>query len=238
MYQAGFFPVMMFGLPGAALAMYQEAKPEKKNVAKSLLVAAAFSSFFTGVTEPLEFAFMFLAPALYVVHALLTGISVAIAAAFQWTAGFGFSAGFVDYFLSLRNPVANKPLMLIPLGLIFFVIYYVVFKFFIRKFDLKTPGREDDDVEVSADTASAKNDFDEVAAIIIEGLGGKENIEDIDYCSTRLRTSLVNGAKVNEAKIKEAKILGLIKPDKDSIQIIIGPQVQFVYDKIHENIGK
>ena len=213
MYQAGFFPVMMFGLPGAALAMYQEAKPEKKNVAKSLLVAAAFSSFFTGVTEPLEFAFMFLAPALYVVHALLTGISVAIAAAFQWTAGFGFSAGFVDYFLSLRNPVANKPLMLIPLGLIFFVIYYVVFKFCIRKFDLKTPGREDDDVEVKAETISKHDNFDEVAAIIIEGLGGKENIEDIDYCSTRLRTSLVDGAKVNEAKIKEAKILGLIKPD-------------------------
>lgn len=238
MYQAGFFPVMMFGLPGAALAMYQEAKPEKKNVSKSLLVAAAFSSFFTGVTEPLEFAFMFLAPALYVVHALLTGISVAIAAAFQWTAGFGFSAGFVDYFLSLRNPVANKPLMLIPLGLIFFVIYYVVFKFCIRKFDLKTPGREDDDVEVKAETISKHDNFDEVAAIIIEGLGGRENIEDIDYCSTRLRTSLVDGAKVNEAKIKEAKILGLIKPDKDSIQIIIGPQVQFVYDKIHENIGK
>lgn len=238
MYQAGFFPVMMFGLPGAALAMYQEAKPEKKNVAKSLLVAAAFSSFFTGVTEPLEFAFMFLAPALYVVHALLTGISVAIAAAFQWTAGFGFSAGFVDYFLSLRNPVANKPLMLIPLGLIFFVIYYVVFKFCIRKFDLKTPGREDDDVEVKAETISKHDNFDEVAAIIIEGLGGRENIEDIDYCSTRLRTSLVDGAKVNEAKIKEAKILGLIKPDNDSIQIIIGPQVQFVYDKIHENIGK
>ena len=128
--------------------------------------------------------------------------------------------------------------MLIPLGLIFFVIYYLVFRFFIRTFNLKTPGREDDDIEATADTASAKNDFDEVAAIIIEGLGGKENIEDIDYCSTRLRTSLVDGAKVNEAKIKEAKILGLIKPDKDSIQIIIGPQVQFVYDKIHENIGK
>ena len=238
MYQAGFFPIMMFGLPGAALAMYQEAKPEKKNVAKSLLVAAAFASFFTGVTEPLEFAFMFLAPALYVVHAILTGISVAIAAAFHWTAGFGFSAGFVDYFLSLRNPVANNPWMLIPLGLIFFVIYYFVFRFCIRKFNLKTPGREDDDVEVNAETISKHDNFDEVAAIIIEGLGGKENIEDIDYCSTRLRTSLVDGAKVNEAKIKEAKVLGLIKPDKDSIQIIIGPQVQFVYDKIHENIGK
>ena len=128
--------------------------------------------------------------------------------------------------------------MLIPLGLIFFVIYYLVFRFFIRTFNLKTPGREDDDVEISADTVTKNNNFDEVAAIIIEGLGGKENIEDIDYCSTRLRTSLVDGAKVNEAKIKEAKVLGLIKPDKDSIQIIIGPQVQFVYDKIHENIGK
>lgn len=128
--------------------------------------------------------------------------------------------------------------MLIPLGLIFFVIYYLVFRFFIRTFNLKTPGREDDDVEAAADTVTKNSNFDEVAAIIIEGLGGKENIEDIDYCSTRLRTSLVDGAKVNEAKIKEAKVLGLIKPDKDSIQIIIGPQVQFVYDKIHENIGK
>lgn len=238
MYQAGFFPVMMFGLPGAALAMYQEAKPSKKKLAKSLLLAAAFASFFTGVTEPLEFSFMFLAPTLYAVHALLTGVSVAIAAAFHWTAGFGFSAGFVDYFLSLSNPVANNPWMLIPLGLVFFVIYYLVFRFFIRKFNLKTPGREDDDVQGEQVVASKNTGYDDVANIIIEGLGGNANIENIDYCSTRLRASLYDGSKVSEVKIKEAKVLGFIKPDKNSAQIIIGPQVQFVYDKIHEIIGK
>ena len=147
MYQAGFFPTMMFGLPAAALAMYHTAKPERKKVAFGLLSAAALSSFFTGVTEPLEFAFMFLAPGLYVVHAALTGVSAAIVAALPVRAGFQFSAGFVDWILSFKAPMALNPIMLIPIGLAVGVIYYVVFRVLIVKFDLKTPGREDDEDE-------------------------------------------------------------------------------------------
>src|SRR5699024_1275514 len=123
-YLAGFFPIMMFGLPGAALAMYHTAKTQYKKEAASLLLAAGFAAFFTGVTEPLEFSFMFLAPALYVVHAVLAGLSLFIAAFFQWTSGFSFSAGFVDYTLSFINPIANKPYMLLLQGIVFFIIYY------------------------------------------------------------------------------------------------------------------
>ncbi|MBR3061795.1 MAG: PTS transporter subunit EIIC, partial [Exiguobacterium sp.] len=146
MYQAGYFPIMMFGLPAAALAMYHTAKTKRKKQAASLLLAAAFASFFTGVTEPLEFSFMFLAPVLYLVHAVLTGISLFVAATFQWTAGFGFSAGLVDFILSSRLPLANQPYMLIVQGLVFAVIYYVIFRFMIVKLNLATPGREPDEV--------------------------------------------------------------------------------------------
>src|SRR5690606_31393368 len=127
-YQAGFFPIMMFGLPAAALAMYHTAKTKRRKQAASLMLAAGFASFFTGVTEPLEFSFMFLAPALYVVHAALTGLSLFIAASFQWTAGFGFSAGLIDFVLSLRIPIANMPLMLLVQGLFFALIYYFLFR--------------------------------------------------------------------------------------------------------------
>ena len=152
MYQAGFFPIMMFGLPAAALAMYHTAKTTRRKQTASLMLAAGFASFFTGVTEPIEFAFMFLAPALYVVHAALTGLSLFIAAAFGWTAGFGFSAGFIDFFLSLKLPLANQPYMLIVQGLVFAVIYYFLFRFLITKFDLKTPGRGDDEEDDEEDS--------------------------------------------------------------------------------------
>src|SRR5699024_3277414 len=141
MYQAGFFPIMMFGLPAAALAMYHTAKTSRKKTAASLMLAAAIAAFFTGVTEPLEFSFMFLAPALYVVHALLTDQSSFVATTFPWTSGFGFSAGFVDYTLSFTNPLANHPIMLVVPGLVFAVIYYFLCRFLIVKFNFKTPGR-------------------------------------------------------------------------------------------------
>lgn len=156
MYQAGFFPIMMFGLPGAALAIYHTAKPENKEKVASIMLAAAFASFFTGVTEPLEFSFMFLAPGLYVLHALLTGISVYIAASMQWIAGFGFSAGLVDMVLSTRNPLAVNWYMLIAQGLVFSVIYYTVFRTAIVKFNLATPGREDLDESSSSDVQGSK----------------------------------------------------------------------------------
>jgi len=232
-YQAGFFPVMMFGLPAAALAMYHTAKDNKRKVAGGLLLAAAISSFFTGVTEPMEFAFVFLAPGLYLVHAVLTGISVFLAAQFQWIAGFGFSAGFVDYFLSLRMPLAVNILMLIPLGLVMGAIYYFLFRFLIIKLDLKTPGREDDEVvEGEGVVLSKDTNYKVLAANVLEGLGGKENIASLDYCITRLRMEVKDNLLVDEAKIKKAGVAGIIRPSKTNVQVVIGPQVQFVADEL------
>ena len=229
MYQAGFFPVMMFGLPAGALAMYHTAKENKKKVAAGLLGAAALSAFFTGVTEPLEFAFMFLAPGLYVVHALLTGITVAVVAALPVRAGFNFSAGFVDWFLSFKAPMALNPIYLLGIGLIVAVIYYVVFRIVIVKFNLKTPGREDDDDETKV--VLANDNFTEVARIVLEGIGGKENVTSIDNCITRLRLEIKDYTKVDEKKIKSAGVAGVIRPGKTSVQVIIGTQGQHVADE-------
>ena len=229
MYQAGFFPVMMFGLPAGALAMYHTAKENKKKVAAGLLGAAALSAFFTGVTEPLEFAFMFLAPGLYVVHALLTGITVAVVAALPVRAGFNFSAGFVDWFLSFKAPMALNPIYLLGIGLIVAVIYYIVFRIVIVKFNLKTPGREDDDDETKV--VLANDNFTEVARIVLEGIGGKENVTSIDNCITRLRLEIKDYTKVDEKKIKSAGVAGVIRPGKTSVQVIIGTKVQFVADE-------
>ena len=230
-YMTGFFPVMMFGLPAAALAMYHTAKPGKKKVAYGLLLAAAVCSFFTGVTEPLEFAFMFLAPGLYLIHALLTGISLAICALLPVRAGFNFSAGFVDWFLSFKAPMAVNPLFIIPIGLIYGVIYYVVFRFAIVKFNFKTPGREDDDDIDENQVTLANNDYTQVASIILEGLGGKGNIKSVDNCITRLRLAINDYTLVNEKKIKSAGVAGVIRPGKTSVQVIVGTQVQFVADE-------
>lgn len=231
MYMAGFFPVMMFGLPAAALAMYHTAKTNKRKLAAGLLGAAALCSFFTGVTEPLEFSFMFLAPVLYVVHALLTGISVLIVAALPIRAGFQFSAGFVDWFLSFKAPFAENPLLLIPIGLAFAVVYYVVFRVLIVKLNLKTPGREDDEADEAELKATLKNDnYAEVAAKILEGVGGKENVAEIDNCITRLRLEVKDRLLVDEKKIKAAGVAGVIRPGKTSVQVIIGTQVQHVAD--------
>lgn len=239
MYQAGFFPIMMFGLPAAALAMYHTAKTKRKKQAASLMIAAAFASFFTGVTEPLEFAFMFLAPALFVVHAALTGLSLFIAATFHWTAGFAFSAGFVDFFLSLKIPLANQPYMLIVQGLVFAVIYYFLFRFLIVKFNLKTPGREDDedveDEEVDGlASATTGNKFSGMAATIFEGLGGDANVTSVDYCATRLRVEVKDMNAVNQKKIKDTGVPGINVVGPQSIQVIVGTSVQFVADEIEK----
>lgn len=229
MYMTGFFPVMMFGLPAAALAMYHTAKDNKKKVVAGLLLAGALSAFFTGVTEPLEFAFMFLAPGLYVVHAALTGISVAVCALLPVRAGFNFSAGLVDWILSFQAPMALNPIYLIGIGLVFAVIYYVVFRFAIQAFNLKTPGREDDEDETKVKLSN--NNYTEVASIILEGLGGAGNIVSIDNCITRLRLEVKDNTKINEKIIKSAGISGIIRPGKTSVQVIVGTQVQFVADE-------
>ncbi len=234
-YQGGFFPIMMFGLPGAALAMYLRAESKQKKAVLALMMAGALASFFTGVTEPLEFSFMFVAPLLYVIHAVLTGISVAIAAAFQWTAGFGFSAGFVDMLLSSQNPLANKWYMLLVMGVIFFVVYFAIFYFLIPALNLKTPGRgeiaDDEGATLSVDADSAA-----VARQVITGLGGAANINSMDYCATRLRVSIDDYTKVKESEIKRAGVAGVIRPSQKSVQVVIGPQVQFIYDAAAEEL--
>jgi PTS system N-acetylglucosamine-specific IIC component len=233
MYMAGFFPVMMFGLPAGALAMYHTAKPNKKKIAAGLLSAAALCSFFTGVTEPLEFAFMFLAPGLYLIHALLTGLSVFIVALLPTRAGFNFSAGLVDYVLSFKAPMALNPWLLLPIGLAFGVIYYAVFRFAIVKFNLKTPGREDDEYGEEEMKATLANDnYGEVAAAIVEGLGGIDNITSIDNCITRLRLEVKDYTAVNDKKIKSAGVAGVLRPSKKSVQVIVGTQVQHVADEM------
>ena len=231
MYQAGFFPIMMFGLLGACCAFVKTAKPENKNKIKSIMIAAGFASFLTGVTEPIEFAFMFVAPALYLVHALLTGISVFIAASMHWMAGFGFSAGFIDLILSTKNPLATGWYMLIVQGIVFFVIYYVVFTFAITKFNIKTPGREDED-EAAASPAAVKTGSNaELAAALLPLLGGVENIVSVDNCTTRLRLEVKDSSIVNDAEIKKL-VPGVLKPNKTNVQVIVGTQVEFVANEM------
>ena len=231
MYQAGFFPVMMFGLPGAALAMYRNAKDSKKKAVSALLVAAVLASFLTGITEPLEFAFMFLAPVLYLVHAVLTGVSLTIAALLHATAGFNFSAGLIDFILTSRLPMANNPWLLIVLGLVMFVVYFFVFDFLIKKFNFTTPGREDDESTENDPNMTVKaSDFN--IPLLIEGLGGKDNIEATDHCATRLRLTLADTSKVDEAKIKSTGAVATRVLNKKNVQVIIGTEVQFVHDAL------
>lgn len=235
MYQAGFFPMMMFGLPAGAYAIYRNARPEKKKATASLMIAAAFASFFTGITEPLEFSFMFVAWPLYVLHAVLTGISLFISALFHWTAGFAFSAGLVDFVLSLRNPIANQPYMLLVQGLVMAVLYFFVFDFAIKKFNLMTPGREEGEDEVTPDIdTTGDNKFAVLANKIYQGLGGDANVTSIDNCTTRLRLTVSDTGKVDQAKIKATGVPGVKVIDDTNIQVIVGTEVQFVADEMNK----
>lgn len=230
MYMSGFFPCMMFGIPGAALAMVKCAKPEKKTAAIGLLLSAAICSFICGVTEPFEFAFMFLAPGLYVIYALLYGVFTIITVALGFRAGFSFSAGAMDLLFSASLPAAAKTWLIIPLGIAAFLVFYFVFLFAIKKFDLKTPGREDDDLEAEKKVELASDDYTAIAKQILEGCGGKDNITSIDNCVTRLRLEVKDMTQVDDKAIKAAGVAGVIKPGKTSVQIIVGTKVQFVAD--------
>ena len=230
MYMSGFFPCMMFGIPGAALAMIQCAKPAKKKIAIGLVASAAVCSFVCGVTEPFEFGFMFLAPGLYVIYALLYGIFTIVTVALGFRAGFSFSAGATDLLFSSTLPAAQKTVLIIPLGIAAFVVFYFVFLFAIKKFDLKTPGREDDDLEEEKNVQLASDDYTEIAKKILAGCGGKGNIVSIDNCVTRLRLEVRDMTAVNDKAIKAAGVAGVIKPGKTSVQIIVGTKVQFVAD--------
>lgn len=231
-YQAGFFPIMMFGLPAGAYAIYRNARPEKKKATASLMLAAGFASFFTGVTEPLEFSFMFVAWPLYVVHAVLTGISMFIAALFHWTAGFNFSAGLIDFILSLRVPIANQPYKLLVLGLVMAVVYYFTFDFVIKKFNMMTPGREEGgEGEEEPDLSSADEKFAFLASRIYQGLGN-DNLKTVDNCTTRLRLTVENSDLVDQAAIKATGVPGVRVLDKKNVQVIVGTEVQFVADEL------
>ena len=233
MYMSGFFPCMMFGIPGAALAMVHTAKDNKKKVAIGLVASAAICAFVCGVTEPFEFGFMFLAPVLYLIYALLYGIFTVIVTLLGFRAGFSFSAGATDLIFSSSLPAAQNTWLIIPLGIAAFAVFYIVFRVAIVKLDLKTPGREDDDGEEEEKKAVlSNNDFTEVASIVLEGLGGKENITSLDNCITRLRLEIKDYTLVNEKKIKSAGIAGVMRPGKNSVQVIVGTKVQFVADEM------
>lgn len=239
MYQAGFFPIMMFGLPAGALAIYHQAREDQKARVGAILLAGAFASFFTGVTEPLEFSFMFVAWPLYVLHAFLTGVSLFISAAMGWIAGFGFSAGLVDFTLSLFNDAASKQYMLVVQGIAFAAIYYFSFTAMIKALNLNTPGRgtnilESDD-EADNDTGSATHA--EFAAKIIAAVG-QDNIVETDNCTTRLRFTVKDSASVSDDALKALGAAGYLKPSPTALQIIIGPDVQFVSDEIKHQVGR
>ena len=237
MYMAGFFPCMLFGIPGAALAMIQTAKPSKRKTAIGLVGSAAVCALLCGVTEPFEFAFMFLAFPLYVVYALLYGIFTVVSVALGFRAGFCFSAGATDLIFSASLPAAAKTWLIIPLGIAAFLVFYLVFLFAIKKWDLKTPGREDDQ-EGEMKIELAGDDYTTMAQIILEGVGGADNLTSIDHCITRLRLEVKDRLLVDEKKIKSSGISGVIRPGKTSVQVVVGPKVQFVYDEFKKLAGK
>ncbi|WP_397539430.1 N-acetylglucosamine-specific PTS transporter subunit IIBC [Rummeliibacillus pycnus] len=236
LFQAGFFPIMMFGLPAACLAMYFAAKKEKRAVVGGMFISIALTAFLTGVTEPIEFTFMFLSPVLYVIHAVLTGISLMVAAALGIHDGFGFSAGLIDYLLNFG--IAQKPLLLIVLGLVFAAIYFVIFYFLIIKLNLQTPGREDDD-EVSPEIDGTEDEvLDAKAYHTIEGLGGKENIQQVDYCTTRLRLTVKDADQINEKELKKYGARGTMRISKTNVQVIIGTSVEFLAEAMKKRLAK
>ena len=231
MYMSGFFPCMMFGIAGAALAMVRTAK--NKKAAIGLVLSAAICAFVCGVTEPFEFGFMFLCFPLYVVYSALYGIFTIITYYSGFRAGFCFSAGATDLVFSASLPAAAKTWMIIPLGIAAFVVFYFVFYFAITKFDLKTPGREDEDAEeAEKKVVLANNNYTEVAAGVLKAIGGKENVSSVDYCATRLRFTIKDYTAVDEKAVKAAGAAGVIRPDKTTCQVIIGTKVQFVYDEL------
>ncbi|MDN3616370.1 N-acetylglucosamine-specific PTS transporter subunit IIBC [Vibrio gallaecicus] len=220
-YQGGFFPVMGYGLPAACLAMYHCALPENKKKIGGILGASALTAILTGVTEPIEFAFMFVAPVLYLIHAFLAAISLYIAASMQWIAGFTFSGGLIDFVLSYNLPLAMKPYMLIVQGLCFSAIYYSVFRFAIVKFDLKTPGREvEEKVQVNAVNTNEK------AAQYLKALGGHANLTSIDSCITRLRLTLKDATLANETTLKAIGAMGVVKMGANNLQVIVGTEAE------------
>ena len=252
-YFSGEFIFMIFGLPGAALAMYQCAKPEKKKAAGGLLLSAALACMATGITEPLEFSFLFVAPALFVVQVILAESAYMIAHMLNIAVGLTFSGGFLDFFLFgiLQGNEKTSWMRIIPVGIIYFCLYYFIFKFMIKKFDFKTPGREDDDTETKlytkadvnarkeaqTDGTTSVDKEDARSEAITRGLGGKKNISDVDCCATRLRCTVHESGRVNDSILKATGATGVVHRG-NGVQVIYGPNVTVIKSNLEDYLEK
>ncbi|MCM3038123.1 N-acetylglucosamine-specific PTS transporter subunit IIBC [Paenibacillus motobuensis] len=234
MFMTGFFPIMMFAMPGAALAFIHTAKPSKRKMVASLVIGSAVASFLTGITEPLEFAFMFVAPVLYVVHAILTGLSGLIMYLLDVKLGFAFSAGLIDYLVNMK--LSTNAWMLLPVGIVVFLLYYFLFRIIIVKFNLKTLGREDDEDEEdegsNGDRVVASSDSR--AAQILEQIGGPSNIQSVDACITRLRLVVRDDKKVNDSALKKLGASGVMRLGQGAVQVVFGPKSEAIKDEINK----
>ena len=231
MYMSGFFPCMMFGVVGAAAGTIFAAKNRK--AAMGIVLSAAICAFICGVTEPFEFSFMFTAFPLYVVYALLYAVFAMITVAVGFRGGFCFSAGATDLLFSAPLPAAQNTWLILPLGAAALVVFFVVFYFAVKKFNLKTPGNEDEDTEAEeAKIVMSNNNYTAIASGVLEAVGGKGNVSAVDYCTTRLRFEIKDYTAINEKAVKAAGAAGVIRPSKNACQVIIGPKVQFVYDEL------
>jgi PTS system N-acetylglucosamine-specific IIC component len=240
-FMSGFFPMMMFGLPAAALAMYHSAKPENKKAVSGIFLSVGLTAFLTGITEPIEFAFMFLAPVLYLIHAGLTGLSMVITYFLGIQHGFGFSAGAIDYFLNYG--LATKPFLIIPLGIAFFVIYYGLFRFVIEKFDIATPGRVEvetrqDKMSVMPESQQKSDSFKKTkTSQYISALGGSENIKSVEACITRLRLEVEDSNKLDENRLKQLGATGVLKANKTNAQVVVGTKAELIAEKIKKELN-
>ncbi|WP_119342609.1 N-acetylglucosamine-specific PTS transporter subunit IIBC [Facilibium subflavum] len=228
-FMAGFFPIMMFGLPAACFAMYRHAHTHKQKAVAGMLFSIALTAFLTGVTEPIEYSFMFLAPVLYAIHAVLTGVSLVVMYLLGVKLGFTFSAGLIDYVLFFK--MDTHPLLLIPVGLVTAVVYYFLFSFFIKRFNLMTIGREVEEEiqeeEIMEQAASRAHAF-------VAALGGKPNLENVDACTTRLRLRVNNAELINKAQLKKLGARGVVIPDNKTVQVILGPEADLISGEINE----
>lgn len=244
MFMSGFFPIMMFAMPAAALAFMHTAKPSKRKLVGSIFIGSAVASFLTGITEPLEFAFMFIAPVLYVVHAILTGLSGLIMYFLDVHLGFSFSAGLIDYLVNLK--LSTNAWLLLPVGLAFGVVYYLLFRILIVKLNLKTPGREEDDdvgtISDDADTAAPSSSSaasnESKAAKVLANIGGEDNIVSVDACITRLRLVVKDEKAVKDSELKKLGASGVMRLGQGAVQVVFGPQAESIKDEIKDIMKK
>jgi len=232
-FMAGFFPVMMFGLPAACLAMYRAAREDQRKAVGGLLFSMALTSFLTGITEPVEFTFMFLAPALYAFHAVLTGVSMALMDLLNVRHGFGFSAGLFDYVLNYK--LSTRGWLILPFGALYFLLYYVAFRWFIVRFNVPTPGRAPAETPPTAAVPIAGAGREAEAAALVAALGGRDNLLDIDACTTRLRLRVANQDKVDESALKALGAAGVLRPSEDTVQVVIGLRAEEIAGNMRDS---